>query len=217
VNLFRLLLLLSILTACSHQREAVRKSIPVVLMPVKELSVEGNFLGDGSTYTLSRIITTNKGKVVTMVPNPDEMDWDSILNYYNNHNLQVRVGINQIKGGDKLIFDNAQGLYCLINMGDLDGDKRDEIGLVVDYIDFTNINKCVIYSYCHDKWEELYSFRIPEDVFSWEKDHPEPVFKEIPGYLQKQNGRWMFLDYETAFNSDEEHVPMKPLVFAGCN
>ncbi len=52
------------------------------------------------------------------------------------------------------------GLAYLKNEGDLNGDGIDEIGYVINWADFSNLNSYVIYSYIHQRWEELYRFPI---------------------------------------------------------
>ena len=160
MKFFTILLLLSIY-ACNPKKGVAQAGNAVVMMPVKTLSVKGDFLGDGYKYTLTGSVTNNSGAAVRKVPDPHETDWDSVISYYNKNNLQVRVAINEIKGIDELVFENAQGLYCLINLGDMNGDKRDDIALVTDYFDYTNISTCVIYTYCNDKWTALSTIRIP--------------------------------------------------------
>ena len=62
-----------------------------------------------------------------------------------------------------IISDKPQlGLRFLKNEGDLDGDGADEIGYVVDWADWSNLNGYVIMTFKNGKWRDLYHFPIWE-------------------------------------------------------
>jgi hypothetical protein len=52
------------------------------------------------------------------------------------------------------------GISYMRNEGDLNGDGRDDLSLVINYTDYSNTNHCSIMSYKGSKWEEIYSFNI---------------------------------------------------------
>ena len=55
------------------------------------------------------------------------------------------------KGFENLQFGTTTfGFLILENVGDLDGDGKDEIGLALDYADFSNLNSYFIYSYSNN-------------------------------------------------------------------
>jgi hypothetical protein len=56
------------------------------------------------------------------------------------------------------------GFAYVRNEGDLDGDGRDELSYVVDYADWSALNRCVVVGYHRGRWKELASFAIHE---SW--------------------------------------------------
>lgn len=58
--------------------------------------------------------------------------------------------------------DNDQlfGLSYLKNEGDIDNDGADEVGLVVDWADWSNVNHYRIYTYKENKWIQLFNFEI---------------------------------------------------------
>lgn len=111
---------------------------------------------------------------------------------------------------DTLQIGVAQGLYCLINLGDLNADGKEEIALVVDHLDFSGVNQCEIYSYCSNQWTLLKRFSIHEEAFIYMTENALR-FDAIKGYLEKRDGRWMYLDYEKALVSDEADSKMMPL------
>lgn len=146
---------------------------------------------------------------------------DSIpLPYYNDH-LQGaskmwfddhEVSLYLILKKDTLSLDYSYGLYCLINMGDLNADGKDEIALSVDNIDYSACNSCSIYTICQDRWTLLKQFAIHESAFDFVSD-TIPVFEEIKGFLERNNGRWEYVDY---FDYLRENEPKKLLTLDKC-
>lgn len=118
---------------------------------------------------------------------------------------------------DTLAFDYAQGLYCLINVGDLNDDSRDEIALVPDNMDFSRHSYCHIYSFCPSGWKGLFKFSVHEGVFDYTGDRP-PVFTNIPEVLEYRDNEWRFYDYmDMEYETAEEVSQMKKLVVTSCN
>ena len=115
-----------------------------------------------------------------------------------------------------LHLGTAQGLYCLINIGDNNADGRDEIALVIDYLDISSINSCKIYSLCKDKWTLLKQFKVHEEAFFFE-NNKALIFDNIKGYLEKQNNKWVFKDYlEDSDNQEKQAEKMKMLYLDKC-
>lgn len=54
------------------------------------------------------------------------------------------------------------GLSWLENIGDIDGDGSDEIGVVPYYADYSNINNYYIYTFEDNSWHSLFMFDIHE-------------------------------------------------------
>ncbi|MGV3461270.1 MAG: hypothetical protein ACO1N9_12535 [Flavobacterium sp.] len=212
MKFFYAITIFTLLCGCTRKDVNVAAALKMAMMPAKKLSVEGDFLGNGYNYILTAAVTNKSGLDVANVPDPYKTEWDSVLNYYNKHRLQVRVTINMIKGIDELIFDNAMGLYCLINVGDLNGDKRDEIALVPDRLDYSRHNYCAIYSLCDSGWKQLFEFSVHEDAFDYIGEN-QPILHNIPGALENRGDKWWYYDYlEMEYESEEEVGKMKPLV-----
>lgn len=93
------------------------------------------------------------------------------------------------KGFQKLqLGTNSFGLLLLENVGDLDGDGKDEIGLALNYADFSNLNSYFIYSYSNNAWVKRLQTNLHETFFVNIKD----------GIVTKDSitNQWKIKDYD---------------------
>ncbi len=184
--------------------------------PLRKLSVKGDFNGDGTKEILYQ---GNYSKVINAeiknAPDPSFENWDDVVAWFYEQQSDVTLSF---KGGRKLHLGVGQGLYCLINVGDLNKDGRDEIALVVDRCDQSRVNTCFIYSYCKNSWVVLKSFEILEDAFDY-VGSTAPNFKIIKDYLELKKGKWYYQDYnKIRYNSSSEAIQkLRRLVISKCN
>ncbi len=180
---------------------------------LKKLSITGDFDGDGKVDTLCQN-TINELTKQTIDSFPDSQ-WNSIENYFGLMNADVQLFMSN-KTSDTLHLGAGGSLYCLINIGDNNKDNKDEIAVVVDYYDFTNISTCFIYSLCSNKWKEIKSFKVFESAFEHEGDSI-PNFKQINGYLEYRKNKWYYIDYTDLFNAEtDKDTMLKPLIIKKC-
>jgi len=186
------------------------------LHELKKLFVTGDFDGDGTKDTLfQHNFSRLTGTEIEFSADPFQNEWDTVVYWFFRQESDVYLALNKTKR-DTLHLGPAQGLYCLINVGDNNADGKDEIAFVIDHLDFSNVNSCRIYSLCKGKWTELQQFGIHEGSFSYTSDEP-PVFREIEEFLEKQNGRWLYKDYsKNDYESAEEVGKMLPLKPGRC-
>ena len=74
------------------------------------------------------------------------------------------------------------GLAFLKNEGDLDNDGSDELGLIVDWADWSNVNYYQVFSYKNKNWTELFDFEIRDFDISDLKEN-----KDTKGLLYRDN------------------------------
>lgn len=55
-------------------------------------------------------------------------------------------------------------MNCLINLGDLDGDKTDEFGYMIQWADYSNLNTYYIGKIERNKFVNLFNFQVNEAV-----------------------------------------------------
>ena len=183
---------------------------------LEKVSVWGDFDGDKKVDTIFQQNFSNlEKKEIDFAPNPMKTDWEEVIKWFYNQDADVNLKLNQ-NNDNILHLGTAQGLYCLINIGDNNKDGKDEIAFVIDKLDDSRTNTCKIYTLCNNKWTLLKEFGILEDAFDW-KGEKQPKFNSIKGYLENQNGTWNYLDYnQTEYDSADEVGKMKILKLNKC-
>ncbi|MCC9065191.1 hypothetical protein [Flavobacterium piscisymbiosum] len=184
---------------------------------LKKLFVVGGFDGNGKQDTIFQHNYSKKTNTeIEKSPDPFENDWEIVENWFYNQKADLYLTINK-KNQDTLHLGTAQGLYCLINIGDNNQDGKDEIALVIDKLEMSRVNSCKIYSLCNKKWMQLKQFGVHEDSFDF-STNKAPIFGDIKGYLEKQNNKWVFKDYSRqSYENEEEVGKMKLLKLDKCN
>ncbi len=177
----------------------------IKLHKLEKLFVVGDFDGDEKQDTIfqhnySRLTKTE----IDYSADPFQNEWDTVVKWFYDQGADLYLVINK-SNQDTLHLGTAQGLYCLINIGDNNADGKDEIALVIDYLDFSMVNSCKIYSLCKDNWTLLKQFGVHEDAFSFTSEKA-PIFDNIKDYLEKQNGKWVYNDYLQDGYEKQENV-----------
>ncbi len=170
----------------------------IYLRKLTKLYAIGDFDGDGKKDT---VYQHNFSKLhhteIDSSADPFQNELDIVSKWFYDQQSDVFLTINK-RHQDTLHLGTAQGLYCLLNVGDNNLDGKDEIAFVTDYCDFSQLNSCGVYSLCGGKWKQLFNFQIHEDAFSFTSDSM-PTFTNIRGYLEKKDGKWFYLDYYRNF------------------
>ncbi len=199
--------------------ELVEHEIHPELQKLDKLFVVGDFDGDGKQDTIFQNNFSKRYQMeIDSIPLSLEDDWFEMGNWFYRQESEVYLGLNK-QGTEDLYLGTAFGLYCLLNIGDINADGKDEIAFVIDLFDESKVNTCVVYTLCHGKWKELKSFGIHESAFEFGIDETKPVFTEIKGFLEKHNGTWMYLDYSEYIASPNEQTEpqLKSLILEKCD
>jgi len=145
------------------------------------LSITGDFNGDGQSDTLKEsFISSFDGKETNKYY---KADFDSMVSLTIQKKPISRLLSYHLKPLN-VNKDNWQlfGLAYLKNEGDLNGDGNDEVGLIVDWADWSDVNYYQVYSYKFNEWKVLLSFEIRDyDVVEIKKN------KESKGFLYKNS------------------------------
>ena len=189
----------------------------IVLKKFDAPTITGDFDGDKKIDTITQHIGSKykKGDFDSIV-DPSKNHWDVVTNWHFNRVTDLYLTLNNSEF-ENLHLGSSQGLYCLINIGDNNSDKKDEIALVVDRLDVSNLNSCKIFSICNGEWKLLKEFGVNEDSFNY-TDKKQKVFSEIKNYLEYKNNNWLYKDYQlTEFMNADTIVQMEKLKLNKCN
>ena len=220
--LYILILTLELLSCNGQSEKTVGNSTApkaadnkIKLHKLDKLFVVGDFDDDRQKDT---IFQYNYSKLTrTEIENsadPFQNEWDTVVKWFYDQDADLYLTINK-SNQDTLHLGTAQGLYCLINIGDNNADGRDEIALVIDKLDFSRVNSCKIYSLCEGNWTLLKEFDIYEESFDFSGNTP-PVFAEIKGFLENKNGKWLYIDYHQEYERAEDVGEMLILKIDKC-
>jgi hypothetical protein len=184
------------------------------LQVLRKKIVVGDFYGDnkGDTvfqHSYSRLTKTE----IEYSPDVFHHSWDSVIRWFYDQDVEVYL-LTSNSDIDTVHVGFAQGLYCLINVGDCNLDGKDEIAFVGDQLDHSRTNSGAVYSVCDNRWVMVMTFGIHEGSFDYTTGTPS-IFEEIPDYLERINGEWLYRDFSEELASDS--LEMKKLITDKCN
>ena len=221
--LFLSTLILGLLSCYSQSEKSVDNSTfsltsdnIIELRKLEKLFVVGDFDGDNKIDTIfQHNYSRLTGNEIYNSADPFKNEWKTVVKWFNDQDADLYLTINKNKQ-DTLHLGIAQGLYCLINIGDINKDGKDEIAFVIDYLDFSSVNSCKIYSLCENKWALLKEFEVNEGAFDFTSEKA-PIFDKIKNYLEKQNDQWFYnKSSPNGFDQEEKDGKMLKLKLEDC-
>lgn len=138
----------------------------------ERLQITGDFDGDGKMDTVfESYISELTGKETFKIM--DSTDWENNEALIIENKPISRIYYTMNRADTFVITREHQlrGIAFFENLGDLNGDKADELGYIIDWADMSNLNRYYIISYSKDrKWKELFWFSINESLMSDSED-----------------------------------------------
>lgn len=163
-----------ILTACNSaggqknntfQSDNIFQSVSKTEQLDDRFSIVGDFNGDKILDTIFesyKSSITNKEILKELDSGDAEKNIELIMK-----NKPVTRLYSSISGVDTFIVTKGSqqiGLRNFVKLGDLNTDKSDEFGYIINWADFSNLNTFHILTIKDNKFEELFSFKINESV-----------------------------------------------------
>lgn len=187
MKLYSLFIFTCLLVCCTRQPETNRniQNSKATHETLKDrLVVCGDFDGDKKTDTLKESFYSESE--LKEVSKQVDSDYDRSLSIATTKKVVSQLTAKNLA---PLTLDryHSFGLLWLKNEGDLNNDGKDEIGLVIDWMDWSAVNTYRIYTYRNHKWRLIYSFEIRE--FDLLKPKPDELI------LKKSNGNYTVHTY----------------------
>ncbi len=189
----------------------------IPLHSVQDFKIFGDFDGDGRSEVINAFLYSRRlHRRIDSAADPFQVSWDSVIAWFHQQDADLCIVLSAGRQ-DTLHLGPAQGLYCLINLGDTNGDGKDEVAFVVDRLDYSRLNSCQIYTGCDGKWTQRFRFGVHEGAFDW-TGATAPDFADIPGFLERRDGSWLYADYPDDGYEDgaDSFRRMKPLRIPAC-
>ncbi|MES2487787.1 MAG: hypothetical protein V4581_17805 [Bacteroidota bacterium] len=186
---------------------------PIGYYTAPTYSITGDFDGDGKQDTLNQFITDSMGNRLQYMEEIESETWSDYVYNFADKGYRTSIAIEG-KEDNLLSFKQAQGMYCLINLGNLNKAKGDEIAIIPDAVDESRHSYCHIYSLCKGRWQRVFEFSLHEDAFDTFNGTP---YKTLPGILEQKNGIWHYHDYlEMEYDNPKDVGNMMPLKVEDC-
>lgn len=177
---------------CSLVLWQEKTEVPVIQTEVARWVVTGDFDGNGKTDTLKESYVNSVTNQEINLPQFNSVEYDSLVSIAVNNNPKV-----SLKSGNSLIPElhiaktkQLFGICWLRNIGDLNGNGTDEISVVIDWADWSNLNYCLVYTLRDGVWKQLTKIQIAE----WQMKEENSQFG---GFIfENQKGEFYAEEYD---------------------
>lgn len=220
LRIFSFSFMIGMLLSCSSEKPKPDSHTSPIAVPegmsasfyLSYNSLAGDFDGDGTTDSIQQLLINSKGERIHQLPRELGTDVEALQDYLKENKIQLVLRLKE-RPASVINLGEALDLFALINPGDLNGDLKDELAVVVDYPDESSVNTCTIYSLCSDNWIEMKKINIHESAFIGD-DVITPARDGINDYLEKKDKVWMYRDYLELLENEE--LPFKKLELLKC-
>lgn len=178
-----------------------------IMLKEKDYYITGNFNGNEKDTIFFHYYSHRLKRETNQIPSSDN-NWDDIIHWFNDFQIETYFTYKK----DTLKIGSTYGLYCLLNMGDINADGKDEIAFVADLLDYSRINSCNIYTICQSRFHLLKTFTINESAFDTPNSDTMDLFMGIHGFLEKKNNVWYYCSVD-----DDDVSNMKVLDIEKCH
>lgn len=160
--------------------------------------ITGDFDGDGKEDELKEtLISSINNKSIDAFP---QLEYDSLVTFIYNQKPVLSLQTANKNIPDLIITEKVSfGIMWIKNEGDLNNDGSDEISIVIDWADWSQVNSCIVYSMKASKWTEYAKFDIREYQISRDPDFNGFIIETKKGV------------YEVSTFDSESNEILKPL------
>lgn len=181
---------------CNNEHNYWKSNTKDIALKEKDYYITGIFNGSEKDTIFFHYYSHRLKRETNQIPSSDN-NWDDIIHWFNEFQIETYFTYKK----DTLKIGSAYGLYCLLNMGDINADGKDEIAYVADLLDYSRISSCNIYTICQFQFHLLKTFTINESAFDTPNSDTMDLFVGIRGFLEKKNNVWYYCsmdDYDVS-------------------
>jgi hypothetical protein len=165
------------------------------------LKISGDFDGDGIIDTVyESYISELTGRETSKVL--DSTDWERNIELIIKNKPVCRLYSNINFTGTYIVTKEYQqrGIFLFENLGDLNNDKGEELGYIIDWADDSNLNTYHVLTLSKNKkWKELFNFPVNETV----NFESENLFKNNSVILKDKEGNIRYKFYSDSATVEE--------------
>lgn len=165
-NILCLALLPMLVAGCSHEPQISESEVLQIKLKNERQYVVGHFRDPNVKDTV--FVELVDAKTLKYAPAKLDSDWDRNLELLVKRDTRL-----QLVSHDQTVlisdYEQVVSTSLLENLGDLDGDKLDEIGLVWYAEDYSSLNMYYIYQYVNGKLMETSNFKINDNMLEDKK------------------------------------------------
>lgn len=178
-------------------QDSLESNAKNITLKTTDYYIVGNFEGREKDTIFFHYYSHRLKRETNQIPSSDN-NWDDIIDWFNYFQVETYFTYKN----DTLKIGEAYGLYCLLNMGDVNSDGKDEFAFVVDRLDYSQLNHCEIYTVCQSQFYLLKSFAINESAFDATKSDTPYSPTGIKDFLEKKNNVWHYCSYDDYMEND---------------
>ncbi len=145
--------------------------------------ITGDFDGDGNQDELKEsLISPINNKSIDALP---QLEYDSLVTLI--YKKKPVLSLQSVKKNipELILTKNASfGTMWIKNEGDLNKDGSDEISIVINWPDWSQVNSCIVYSLKNGKWIEYAKFEVREWQISRNPDFNGFIVKNKKGIYE---------------------------------
>jgi hypothetical protein len=168
------------------------------------LKISGDFDGDGIIDTVyESYISSITGSETSRTMDSTDAERNIDLILANKPETRIYSTINPADTFTLTKDAEQRGIFGFENLGDLNNEKGDELGYIIDRASESNLNRYHILTLSKDKkWKELFDFPINESV----NFEAENLFKNKSLILKEGNGIIRYKFYSDTATVEERRI-----------
>lgn len=194
-NLITIIFLLSVLSceqstkSKNHSKNNLKSKTKEGYKKIIKKEITGDFNGDGKEDKMEEFLFSSiNNEQIEVLP---QFEYDSIVDYI--LKLKPILSLNSLSKNIpnlELTKESAFGVLHMKNEGDLNNDGTDELSVVIDWADWSQINMCMIFTLHENKWIKIGQFDIREGQLLFDKN--------FNGFIVKnKNGNYEALTFDS--------------------